>query len=303
MPHRSARAAAVLLLLAISSACRRDEQPDAYGNFEATEIVVSAETGGRLLWMGAREGQRLSAGALAAVVDTTQLALERRQIVAQRAASGSRASEAGEQLDVLRVQHEIARRAYERTRRLVAEQAATTRELDQAERDYRVLGQQIEAAAAQRRTVGEDVSSSDARVALIGDRITRSRVTNPAAGTVLVTYADPGEVVQAGQPLYKLADLDSLVLRAYVSETQLAGVRLGQPAQVTLDVGQDRRTTLAGTVTWIASEAEFTPTPIQTREERAALVYAVKIRVPNRGGVAKIGMPADVRFVRPAARS
>jgi HlyD family secretion protein len=294
---------AALAVLAVLAACRAEDEPDAYGNFEATEVVVSAETPGRLLWMGASEGARLEAGALAAVVDTVQLALERRQIVAQRAASGSRASEAGEQVQVLRVQLGIARRHYERMRRLHAEQAATSRELDQAERDYRVLAQQIEAASAQRRTVGEDVGASEARVAQIADRITRSRVTNPVRGLVLVAYAEAGEVVQAGQPLYKIADVDSLVLRAYVSETQLAGIRPGQAAQVTVDTGEGLRATLGGVVTSIASEAEFTPTPIQTREERADLVYAVRIRVPNRGGIAKIGMPADVRFVRarPAA--
>jgi HlyD family secretion protein len=301
---RSSPGVATLAVLIISvAACHRDVEPDAYGNFEATEVVVSAEASGRLTWIGVREGRRVAAGELAAVIDTTPLVLERQLIIAQRAASGSRATEASEQIDVLRVQHDIAARAYARTRRLFAEQAATARELDQAERDYRTLTQQIEAAMAQRRSVGEDVASGDARVAQIADRIERSRVNNPVAGTVLVTYAEVGEAVQPGQPLYKVADVDSLVLRAYVSETQLGALKLGQAAQVSVDVGNGRREVVSGHVSWISPEAEFTPTPIQTREERADLVYAVKIRVANPRGVAKIGMPADVRFVKPATKT
>jgi HlyD family secretion protein len=120
-------------------------------------------------------------------------------------------------------------------------------------------------------------------------------VSNPVGGTVLATYAKQGELVQPGQALYRIAPLDTMELRAYVPETMLSRVRLGQPAQVTVDAGDARRA-YDGTVTWIAAEAEFTPTPIQTRDERATLVYAVKVRVPNSGGALKIGMPADVRF-------
>ena len=134
---------------------------------------------------------------------------------------------------------------------------------------------------------------------MLRDQIRRSRVANPVTGTVLATYAKAGEVVQAGQPLYRVASLDTVELRAYVDEAQLARVRLGTGADVTYDAGGGRRT-VRGAVAWVASEAEFTPTPIQTRDERTSLVYAVKIRVPNPNGALKIGMPADVRFA-PAA--
>ena len=290
-----ARAVAVLTAVLLAG-CRRGDAPDAYGNFEATEVVVSAQTGGQLIWFTPTEGAQLPADTVVALVDTTQLALERAQIVAQREATGARATEVGEQIDVLEVQHEIARRNYERTRRLFAEQAATAQQLDQAERDYRTLGAQIEAMRAQRRSVGKDVASGEARVAQIRDRIVKSRVTNPRAGTVLATYARAGEVVQAGQPLYRIADLDTLELRAYVSEPQLASLRLGQTVQVQVDRAEGDRLSLPGTVSWVSSKAEFTPTPVQTRDERADLVYAVKIRVPNQGGALKIGMPADVRL-------
>jgi HlyD family secretion protein len=192
------------------------------------------------------------------------------------------------------VQRDVARRAYERTRRLAAERAATAQQLDQAEREYRVLLAQIDAARAQQTGVALDAASSEARVAQLRDQLAKSRVTNPQAGTVLVTYARVGEMVQPGQPLYKIADLDTLVLRAYVSESQLASLRLGRGVQVRVDGGNGRLVSLPGAVSWVSSSAEFTPTPVQTRDERADLVYAVKVRVPNRGGVLKIGMPADL---------
>ena len=281
-------------LLFTLSGCGRDAEPDAYGNFEATETVVSAEIGGSLLWFTPVEGQHVAPGPTLGVIDTSDLALDRTQLRAQRTAVGARVSESERQIGVLAVQREIAGRGYARTRRLFAEQAATAQQLDQAERDYRVLGEQIAALRAQRNSVTQDVAASDARVAQIAERIAKSRVTAPFTGTVLATYARAGEYVQAGQPLFRLANLDTLTLRAYVTEPQLAQLKLGQRVQVTVDRGEGDRLAMPGTVSWIASKAEFTPTPVQTRDERADLVYAVKILVPNRAGVLKIGMPADV---------
>jgi len=292
-----------LLALALAAGCKRGEQPDAYGNFETTEVVVSAETSGQLLWLTPDDGDRVDSGALVGVVDTVQLALQRDQMAAQRGASGSRVAEAGKNIAVLEAQHEIAQRGYQRTQRLHQQQAATAQQLDQAERDFRVLGDQIQAARAQQAAARHDVASSAAQIAQIEDRIRRSRITNPRAGTVLTRYAEPGEFVQQGHPLYKLAIVDSMELRAYVTEPQLARIKIGQPAEVTIDAGARQRTTRTGKVTWISSEAEFTPTPVQTREERADLVYAIKIVVPNHDGLFKIGMPADVRFTSQAEAS
>jgi HlyD family secretion protein len=286
-----------VLLLA---SCGGGEEPDAYGNFEATEVVVSAETSGRLLWFTPDEGQRLDAGAPVGLVDTTQLSLERSQVAAQRASSASRANEIANQAQALEAQREIAQRTYDRNRRLHSEQAATAQQLDQSEESVRVLAERVEATRAQRQTAAHDVASAEARLAQIDDRLQKSRIINPRAGTVLTSYAEAGEFVQPGQPLYKVADLDSMELRAYITEPQLSRVRIGQPIEVTIDVSGENRRTLPGKVAWISSEAEFTPTPVQTREERADLVYAIKIRVPNAEGLIKIGMPADVRFSTPA---
>jgi HlyD family secretion protein len=280
------------------SGCSGEPEPDAYGTFEAVEVVVSSQASGQVQEFTPEEGMQLALGTVAAVIDTAQLALERQQVVAQRNASSSRGTEVTEQLRVLEVERDIAQRAYERTRRLHAAQAATSQQLDQAEREYRTLTARIQAVRAQRESVGMDVTANDARVDQIAERIAKSIVVNPQAGIVLTTYTRAGEVVQPGQPLYRIADLRTLVLRAYITGAQLASVRLGQPAQVRVDQGRDELLTLPGTVTWIASEAEFTPTPIQTREERADLVYAVKVLVANPDGVLKIGMPGDVIFVR-----
>ena len=285
--------AAVLLVL-FGLACHKEKAPDAYGNVEAVDVVVGAEAGGRIESFQVEDGQALAAGAVVGAIETTPLALERRQLSAQRAASASRLGEIAKRIDTLEVQRVIAARSYERTRRLHAQQAATAQQLDQDEKAYKVLGEQIETERAQAATVRHDVEAADARVAGIADKIEKAAIRNPVAGTVLATYARAGEVTQSGQPLYRIADLQTVEVRAYVGETQLTSVRVGQAARVSVDVGGGKREVLSGTVTWVSSDAEFTPTPVQTREERADLVYALKIRVANPGGILKIGMPADV---------
>jgi HlyD family secretion protein len=154
---------------------------------------------------------------------------------------------------------------------------------------------QIAQTHAQQETVAKQVASAQAQVERAVDRLAKTEIRNVAAGTVLATYVRQGEIVQAGQPLYRIANLDAVEVRAYLTASQLASVRVSQRADVTFDVGSQRQT-VSGNVTWISNRAEFTPTPIQTREERADLVYAIKIRVPNQDGRLKIGMPVDVTF-------
>ena len=301
---RSIVKGAMLALMSgpVVAACHRDAKPDAYGNFEATEVVVSAQTSGQLQRFTPVEGARIERGVVVAVIDTTQLALQRTQSVAQRAAATSRGAEVAAQLRALEAQREVAQRTYERTQRLFAEQAATSQQLDQAERDYRTLVAQVSAARAQRESASMEAASSSARVEQLRDQLAKSAVSNPQSGTVLTTYARAGEIVQPGQPLYKIADLDTLVLRAYLSGSQLAAVKVGQQVQVHVDRGNGKLAALTGTVSWISPTAEFTPTPVQTRDERADLVYAVKVTVPNADGTLKIGMPGDVTLAVPLAR-
>jgi HlyD family secretion protein len=281
---------------ALVSGCKKAAPPDAYGNVEATEVVVGAQTSGQLQAFTPAEGNRIALGETVAVVDTSALVLQLQQIQAQREATGSRVNEVNKQIGVLETQRAVAQRTYDRTKRLFDQQAATAQQLDVADRDLRTLTAQIEQAKAQRQTASVDVSSGDARVAQIRDQIRKSKVSNPVSGTVLTTFAKAGEFVQTGQPLYKIANLDTLELRAYVNETQLGGVKIGQPVQVSIDSGSKARRTLTGHVSWVSSQAEFTPTPIETRDQRTNLVYAIKVRIPNPNGVLKIGMPADVQL-------
>ena len=293
----------LLLSILLLAACDRGAEPDAYGTFEANEVVVSSETTGQLLTFTPVEGVQLAKGSVVGIVDTAQLSLERQQLIAQKEATGSRATEVTRQIGALEIQRTIARRTYERTRRLFDEKAATAQQLDQAERDYRVLGAQIEALRAQRQSVAREVTSGDARVAQIVERLGKSRIENPERGTVLATFTRAGEIVQPGQPLYRIANLDTLTLRAYVAEAQLHSLKLGGQVQVNVDTGDGKTTALPGTITWISSKAEFTPTPVQTRDERADLVYAVKVRVPNQRGLIKIGMPGDLNLSPAQAHS
>ena len=292
--RRSPRSLCLLSALCFLAACGKAAEPDADGSFEAREVVVSSQTSGQLEWFTPTEGSKLASGAIVGVVDTTQLDLERAQTIAQREATEARVSVASGQVGVFEAQLGVARRSLDRTKRLFGQNAATAQQLDQAEREYRTLVAQIQAAQAQRQSVAREVAAGTARVAQIHERISRSRIANPEAGTVLATYAKAGEVVQPGQPLYRIANLDTLILRAYVAEKQLATVKLGQRVQVHVDQGDGTLITVPGIVIWVASRAEFTPTPVQTREERTDLVYAVKVNVPNPKGALKIGMPADM---------
>ena len=300
--HRAPSTARLVLHIALPlllAACAKPAPADAYGNFEADEVVVGAEVGGPLHRFTPLEGGSLTAGDVVAQVDTVPLVLEREQVAAQRAGLEARRRETTDQLQVLQVQHDIAMRTRQRTERLFAQQAATAMQRDQAERDERTLGAQMTGARAGIDRSRADIVALDARLLAMQDRITRATVRSPVTGTVLVTYAKAGEMVGAGQPLFRIASLDTLTLRAYVTGGQLTAFALG--TQVTVQVsGADSLQAYMGVVSWVSSRAEFTPTPVQTREDRGDLVYAVKVRVANPGGRLKIGMPADVTL--PATR-
>lgn len=294
--HGWSRGGVTLTLVAgfVLSACNKEKPADAYGTFEAEEVVVAGETSGRLERFAVTEGQVLTSGAIVAGIDTVQLAFDRAQLQAQRASLVAHRVEVVEQRRSLDVQREIARRTRERIDRLFAQQAATAQQRDQVERDARVLSVQSESARAGVARVDAELAVLDARLAAASDRIGRGSVRNPVAGTVLVTFVRAGEMIQAGQPLYRVANLDTLTLRAYVSGGQLTGFRIGESVTVQVDGTAGTPLRAEGRITWVSARAEFTPTPVQTREDRGDLVYAVKVRVPNPDGAFKIGMPADV---------
>lgn len=286
-------AAATILTIA-ATGCGDGTEADAYGNFEATEVTVSAEAGGRLIELRAGEGMRLGSGEVAAVVDTTTLVLQRRELSFQRQAAEGRLEEARRQIEVLRSQIETSREEHERNLRLLEADAATPRQVNLSEGEVRTLERRLDVARAQTDAVRDEIDSLEARLEQVERRIADATVLNPTDGIVLVTYADSGEYVGIGQPLYDVASLDTLQLRAYVSGDQIARIRLGSEVEVRWDGGADELRSRSGVVRWIASEAEFTPTRIQTPEERVTFVYAVEISVPNPDGALKIGMPGEV---------
>jgi HlyD family secretion protein len=285
--------APVALLGAVACTGCGGNDVDAYGNFEATEVTVAAEVSGRLLSLSVEEGDRVAAGAAVGSIDTVPLLLERQALIARRAAGVSRAREARATIAALDVQRVIADRELARTERLLQARAATAQQGDRAEREARVTREQLAGARAAYGTAQQELAALEAQVAQLDDRLARSRIASPQDGTILARYVEPGEFMQSGQPLFKLAALDSLTFRAYVSHAQLTRLRLGQSVRVGVDRA-DSIATLPGRVTWIASAAEFTPTPIQTREERADQVYAVKIMVANPDGALRIGMPGEL---------
>jgi HlyD family secretion protein len=292
----------ILVLGTVALAACGKDHVDAYGNFEATEVTVGAEVGGRLLAFHLEEGDRLEKGALVGTVDTVPLLLERQALVARRAAAASRTKESSSNIAALEVQSTIADRELARTERLIKQSAATAQQQDRAERESRVAKEQLTGARAARSSANQEVQALEAQVAQIDDRMARSRIVSPQEGTVLARYVEAGEFVQQGQPLFKLASLDSLTFRAYVSNAQLSQLRLNQQVQVGVDRA-DSIAKLPGRIVWIASAAEFTPTPIQTRDERVDQVYAVKILVANREGRLRIGMPGELTLADAAAES
>lgn len=290
------RPVAAILLLLVPACSAGPERSDAYGNFEATEVLVASEVSGRLVHFSVHEGDLLDAGLPVAVVDTTQLVLRRGQVIAQKAAVRSRLGSIAAQVSVLVEQKRVAEREKERIEGLLSDGAATTKQRDDVDGQLAVLDRQIQSIRTQNAPIFAELDVLDAQLAVLEDQVARSRVVNPVAGTVVATYAEESELTAAGRPLYRIARLDTLTLRAYVSGAQLGHVTLGGRVEVLVDEDRETNRSLEGTVTWIASEAEFTPKPIQTKEERVDLVYAVKVRVPNPDGRLKIGMPGEVRF-------
>lgn len=283
----------VLLGTLAIAACSGDDAPDAYGNFEADDVVVAAQVAGPIVRFNVEEGQALTAGALVAVIDTIPLTLERAQLVAQRGVVNARRREVAAQRASVDAQLAIADRSLARVQRLRDGEAATATQVDGAERDVTVLRAQREALTASDASLGSELASLDARLASVADRIARAQVRSPIAGTVLATYARLGETAQPGQALFAIANLGTLTLRAYVTGDQLASFAIGQRVTVRVTSG-DSLLALPGEIAWVSARAEFTPTPIQTRDERADLVYAVKVRVADPQGRLKIGMPGDV---------
>lgn len=287
------------LLLLILAGCSRSESFDATGTFEATEVTVSAEASGRILAFNVNEGDRIEQGQTVGTIDTVQLYLQKMQLERQIASVRSNRPDISKQVTALREQ--IAQQETERTRvkRLLDDGAATTKQLDDIDASLKILNGQLEATLSTLRnntaSIDENSSSIELQIAQVEDRLAKCRIVSPVTGTVLAKYAETGELASTGRPLMKVADLDHIYLRAYFTSEQLAALQLGQEVTVTADFGADEQYEYPGHIIWIASESEFTPKNIQTRNTRANLVYAVKIAVENDGRL-KIGLYGEVNL-------
>ncbi len=283
----------ILALLTTLNSCNNaGDKADGYGNFEATETIISSEANGKLIQFTVEEGLQLEKGATVGLVDTLQLSLKKQQLIASKNTIDSKSKGVLSQINVLRAQLATAYTNKTRIENLIKANAGTQKQLDDVNGQIAVIKQQIRSVETQNAPIVNELKSVDVQIKQIEDQIQKSIITNPVSGTVLVKYSEPSEVVGFGKPLYKIADLNRMDLRVYVSETQLASIQQGQKVTVKIDAGESMKE-YEGTITWIASQAEFTPKIIQTKEERVNLVYAVKIEVINDGSL-KIGMPAEM---------
>lgn len=289
----------LILLAAAVASCSSPATYDATGTFEAIETIVSADASGKLITFTVEEGQTLARGGVVGYVDSAQLYFRKLQLLRQVDATLAQRPDLTSQLAPLQIQLETAQREQARVSKLVAANAANTKQLDDANAQVDVLTRQLEATrkslSITTAALNEQVKPLRAQLDQLNDQLAKCKITNPVDGTVLTKFAEANELTSTGKPLYKIANLSEIILRAYVTYPQLANLKLGQSLQVLADDGKGGYKSYTGSITWISSRAEFTPKTIQTKDERANLVYAVKITVVN-DGLLKIGMYADVKF-------
>jgi HlyD family secretion protein len=281
--------------LFLSSCSNKNGKSDAFGNFETVEVLVSTEMSGKLLEFSAEEGKIYKAGDILGLIDTVQLSLKRDQIVAQRKASSSKIANIQSQIDVQLETKKSLDIDKDRIEKLVKDKAVPTKQLDDINGKINVIESQVASIKTQNSAVLSEITSMDRQIDQITDQIKRCKVVNPINGSVLEKYVEPTEIVAPGKALYKIADMEQMNLRVYISGAQLPAVKIGQKVKVLIDKDEKGTESLEGAVTWISSQAEFTPKIIQTKEERVNLVYAMKISVKNDGRL-KIGMPGEVKF-------
>jgi HlyD family secretion protein len=304
--------AATCLVMA-ASCSNKNGKYDATGTFEAAEVIVSSELSGKILDFRVEEGQSFPKDSVVGMVDAENINLQKEQVEANIRALGEKTADAAPQIRLLEnqlavQQSQLNNLLHERIRisNLLKQDAATGKQLDDinsqidvAQKSLEVTQQQINVqrnnTATQNRTILSEGKPLEKRVEQLNDQLKRANIINPVSGTVITKYAEAGEITSAGKALYKIADLSTMTLRAYITGTQLSEVKLGQTVKVLVDDGADKYKEIPGTITWIADKAEFTPKTIQTKDERANLVYAMKVKVKN-DGYLKIGMYGEVKL-------
>lgn len=288
---------AFIVLLFISCG-KTDSDFDAAGSFETTEILVSAEAQGRIMQFDIEEGQSVTENQIVGYIDSTQLFLKKEQLIASQKGLQSRRPDIRKQMAVLEQQIATAKTEKKRVENLLKANAATTKQLDDVNAQIAVLEKQLAASKTTLESTDEGMSSDnkalDIQIQQLEDQLAKCRIVSPATGVVLTKYAEKGELAGAGKALFKVANIDNMILRAYITNEQLTQIKIGQKVTVTADFGEEQKK-YEGTVSWVSAKSEFTPKTIQTRDERANLVYAIKVSVKN-DGYLKIGMYGNVKF-------
>lgn len=283
--------AAVLLV-----GCKnKTDKADAFGNFEATEVIVSAETNGRILQLEPIEGSQVTERKIIALIDTTLPHLQKAEIDAGMKSIRTRISSINAQNDILNQQITNLNVNIERMGKMLKDDAATQKQLDDLTGQVAVLQKQIVANNTQKESVAAELTVSESKKSTLNEQIRRSSVLSPLNGTVIEKYSEAGEITAAGKPLVKIADLSVMKLKVYVSGAQLGTIKIGKQCTVRIDNGKKGYTSFPGIISYISDKAEFTPKIIQTKEERVILVYAVDIEVKN-DGTLKSGMPGEAKF-------
>ena len=281
----------------LTLACSKEAEFDAQGTFEATEVVVSSEAAGRILNFDIEEGMTIVANQAVGTIDSLQLHLQRKQLLAQQSALLTSRPDVKKQVTSLREQIVKQKSELRRVENMLSDGAATQKQKDDIEAQIKILEGQLEATLStlskNTSTINDNSVALEAQIAALDDRISKCRILSPVGGTVLVKYTEVGELASVGKPLMKIADLKNIYLRAYFTSDQLVNIKLGDEVKVVADFGGEERYDYTGRVAWISSESEFTPKTIQTKDSRANLVYAVKIAVENDGRL-KIGLAGEV---------
>ena len=280
------------------AACGGNEKAyDATGTFEATETTVYAEQSGALLTFSVNEGDHIEAGKEVGLIDTTQTWLKIRQLDATKEVYQSQKPDMERQIAATRQQLSKAQQDEQRYRELVADGAAPSKMLDDASSQVKVLQKQLDAQisslSTSTRSLDKQTVAANVQIEQLRDMLRKCHIVTPTKGTVLEKYVERGEFVAIGKPLFKIADTEQMFMRAYVTSAQLQNIRIGQHVKVFADYGNGQKKAYDGTVSWISSRSEFTPKTILTDDERADLVYAVKVAIKNDGYV-KIGMYGEV---------
>jgi len=286
----------LIALVWLSSCSNSNNLSDAYGNFEAVQVTVSSESAGKIHFLNVEEGSQPDSGSIIALIDTTDLYLKKLQLQSQKKAVSVKRSNIGSQIAVQQQQKANLVVEKNRVTKLIAEKAATQKQLDDINGAIDLVDSQVASIQTQNAGITEEMEVIDRQIAQVNESIHKCYIRNPVKGTVLSKFAEAGEIAAPGRALYKIADLSVMELKVYVSGTQLPGVKQGEQVEVLIDADKKTNRKLSGIVSWISPKAEFTPKIIQTKEERVNLVYGVKIRVPNDGSL-KIAMPAEVNFI------